>query len=109
MCSYRPFLRRAVCFACRPNTIIFRNAYNSDHAPPRTIRILMLHGFTQSGKQFEDKTQLLRDDIRQVVASSPQLPHAAVDFVYPNAPWSLKREQLPDFDMDGTRKEEEEV
>src|SRR5579862_9014396 len=64
-----------------------------DKTPDQTLRILMLHGFTQSGALFRAKTRFLETSLRKAFpanhASNAQYP-AGVELVYPTAPHRLR-------------------
>ncbi|KAF2090071.1 hypothetical protein K490DRAFT_13920, partial [Saccharata proteae CBS 121410] len=64
--------------------------------PP--LRILMLHGFTQSGPLFRLKTRALEKNLIKA------FPTHAVSLHYPTAPIRLSPSQLPTWDTDGVSK-----
>lgn len=69
----------------------------------------MLHGFTQSGIQFEQKTQSLRDELRRNILTKQTSTYHDTQFVFPNAPFPLERDALPSFDLDGSKQQDEEI
>jgi len=63
-------------------------------SPSRKLRILMLHGFTQSGHLFEIKTKALKKSLEKHFPSAPKPGHlpqypAGIELVYPTAPIRL--------------------
>ncbi|KAI5206847.1 hypothetical protein E4T39_02262 [Aureobasidium subglaciale] len=80
------------------------NCYSTQNH--RSYRILMLHGFAQSSKQFEFKTKFLREQIgRGLSAAQPSANHN-VRFHFANAPFALERSALPPFDLDGAKNQD---
>lgn len=69
----------------------------------------MLHGFTQSGKQFEQKTKSLRHELRRNILTNQKSKYHDIQFVFPNAPFPLERDALPSFDLDGSKQQDEEI
>jgi pimeloyl-ACP methyl ester carboxylesterase len=62
---------------------------------PQPLRILMLHGYSQSGASFRQKTRFLESALRKAFpASHPEYP-AGVELVYPTAPIRLKLADIP--------------
>jgi predicted esterase len=68
----------------------------------------MLHGFTQSGRQFQAKTQALREEFHRSIPSSSTI-YRGVEFVFPTAPFALSRDALPPFSMDGATKQDKHI
>ncbi|KAK3069912.1 hypothetical protein LTR53_011374 [Teratosphaeriaceae sp. CCFEE 6253] len=63
-------------------------------AGDRTLRILMLHGFTQSGHLFEIKTKALKKSLEKHFPAAPKPGHLAeypggLELAYPTAPIRL--------------------
>ncbi|KAK1093531.1 hypothetical protein LTR48_002126 [Friedmanniomyces endolithicus] len=68
----------------------------SNHQVPadRKLRILMLHGFTQSGHSFEIKTKALKKSLEKAFPTAPKPGHlkeypGGLELVYPTAPIRL--------------------
>jgi hypothetical protein len=53
------------------------------------IRILMLHGYAQSGHTFAIKTHFLTQQLRAILAKHYQCSEEGIDFVYLDAPFQL--------------------
>ncbi|KAF2208222.1 hypothetical protein CERZMDRAFT_114740 [Cercospora zeae-maydis SCOH1-5] len=67
---------------------------------PRKLRILMLHGFTQSGPLFEVKTKALKKALEKAFPPAPKAGHLkshpeGLEFVYPTAPMRLSYTDIP--------------
>ena len=60
-------------------------------ASPKTLRILMLHGYTQSGPHFRNKTRALEKKLVKA------FPERSVSLVYPTAPIRLTPADIPGF------------
>lgn len=56
------------------------------------LKILLLHGYTQSGPSFHTKTRALQKHIQKM------LPNNQVEFTCPSAPVVLKVEDIPQYD-----------
>ncbi|KAK7536975.1 serine hydrolase-domain-containing protein [Phyllosticta citribraziliensis] len=69
--------------------------------PTKPIKILMLHGYTQTGPLFRNKTRALEKSL------SKAFP-AGLTLSYPTAPIKLSRAQIPTFDTDGVKADEAE-
>ena len=67
-------------------------------APGQTLKILMLHGYTQSGPLFHAKTRFLETSLKKIFPaahpSNPQYP-SGVELIYPTAPHRLRIADLP--------------
>ncbi|KAF1983855.1 FSH1-domain-containing protein [Aulographum hederae CBS 113979] len=61
-------------------------------APTKPLRILMLHGYTQSGPMFRIKTRALEKNL------SKHFP-AGLELVYPTAPIHLSKADIPTWDQ----------
>lgn len=59
---------------------------------PRRLRILMLHGFTQSGPLFHAKTRALEKNLKKAFPA----PTYDVEMVYPSGPIRVRPVDLPD-------------
>jgi pimeloyl-ACP methyl ester carboxylesterase len=70
----------------------------NDKQPGQTLKILMLHGYTQSGTLFRAKTRFLETSLKKAFPanhpSNPQYP-AGVELVYPTAPHRLRIADVP--------------
>lgn len=72
---------------------------------PRKLRILMLHGFTQSGPLFHAKTRALEKNLQKSFPTTgplslPSYP-GGVELIYPTAPLRLHPSEIPGYDVDG--------
>ncbi|KAF2861543.1 hypothetical protein K470DRAFT_281540 [Piedraia hortae CBS 480.64] len=69
--------------------------------PPK-LKILMLHGYTQSGRTFDLKTKALQKSLEKAFPPAPKLGFlksypAGVEFVYPTAPLRLDPTDIPGY------------
>lgn len=75
---------------------------------PRKLKILMLHGYTQSGPSFHAKTKALEKALAKAFPSLPPSPHkplpgtlidypGGVELIYPTAPLRLRPSDIPGF------------
>ncbi|KAK5117502.1 hypothetical protein LTR85_008887 [Meristemomyces frigidus] len=85
---------------------------NGTATPPehKKLKILMLHGFTQSGRSFDIKTKALKKSLDKHFPPAPKPGHltqypGGVELVYPTAPIRLDVTDIPGFDVDGSDKE----
>lgn len=67
---------------------------NGEAAPARKLKILMLHGFTQSGQLFDLKTKALQKTLAKHFPPAPKPGHLAdypggIEFSFPTAPIRL--------------------
>ena len=72
----------------------------------RKLKILMLHGFTQSGHLFEIKTKALKKALEKNFPPAPKPGHlpnypGGVELHYPTAPIRLDYRDIPGYDVDG--------
>ncbi|KAI5208684.1 hypothetical protein E4T39_01438 [Aureobasidium subglaciale] len=79
---------------------------------PRKLKILMLHGYTQNGPLFHAKTRALEKNLDKAFPSHPKpgfLPSypGGVELVYPTAPLKLSVNDIPGYDVEGAKEEEE--
>jgi len=80
---------------------------NGSPSSNRKLKILMLHGYTQSGRLFEIKTKALKKALEKHFPSSPkpgylkQYP-GGLELVYPTAPLKLSVNDIPGIEVDGT-------
>lgn len=66
----------------------------------------MLHGIIQSSKQFEQKTGLIRDELRRAFMTAQISRARDIQFTFIDAPFRLKRDALPSFDLDGAAQDD---
>lgn len=74
---------------------------------PRQLKILMLHGYTQSGPLFHAKTRALGKNLEKHFPPAPKPGHlpdypGGVYLSYPTAPLKLSTTDIPGFDVDGS-------
>lgn len=72
----------------------------------RTLKILMLHGFTQNGHLFEIKTKALKKALEKNFPPAPKPGHltnypGGVELYYPTAPIRLDYKDIPGYEVDG--------
>lgn len=72
----------------------------------RKLKILMLHGFTQSGHLFEIKTKALKKALEKNFPPAPKPGHlpsypGGIELHYPTAPIRLDYRDIPGYDVDG--------
>lgn len=75
-------------------------------SPDRKLKILMLHGYTQSGHMFEIKTKALKKSLEKQFPPAPKPGHlkqypGGIELVYPTAPIRLNPADVPGHDGDG--------
>ncbi|GAB7362762.1 hypothetical protein MBLNU230_g3067t1 [Neophaeotheca triangularis] len=73
---------------------------------PRKLKILMLHGYTQSGPLFHAKTRALGKNLEKHFPPAPKPGHlpdypGGVSLSYPTAPLKLETTDIPGYDVDG--------
>jgi len=126
VCSKRTFCKKSITeLAVLSQHSIKRNSHgfnavkystmsatNGAAAPNKTLKILMLHGFTQSGHLFEIKTKALKKSLEKHFPSAPKPGHlkqypGGVKLVYPTAPLKLDTTDIPGFDVDGDKENPE--
>ncbi|KAF4124422.1 Serine hydrolase (FSH1) [Geosmithia morbida] len=61
--------------------------------PDKKMKILMLHGYTQSGPLFHKKTRALEKLLIKTLAPSSILP----ELIYPSAPVNLRPQDIPGY------------
>lgn len=81
--------------------------------PARKLRILMLHGYTQSGPLFHAKTKALEKSLAKAFPAAPAQGHLAthpggVELHYPTAPIKLSYADIPGFDVDGANGQDDQ-
>ncbi|THW60342.1 hypothetical protein D6C85_06693 [Aureobasidium pullulans] len=79
----------------------------------RKLKILMLHGYTQSGPLFHAKTRALEKNLDKAFPAAPKPGHlpsypGGVELVYPTAPLKLSISDIPGYDVDGSKSENED-
>lgn len=82
--------------------------------PPRKLRILMLHGYTQSGPLFHAKTKALEKSLSKAFPAAPAPGHLAthpggISLHYPTAPIKLETHDIPGFDGANVQQEGSEA
>ncbi|KAF2486033.1 serine hydrolase-domain-containing protein [Neohortaea acidophila] len=75
---------------------------NGASQPSRTLKILMLHGFTQDGRLFEIKTKAVKKALEKAIPAAPKPGHLeqypdGLEFHYPTAPIKLDPRDIPGF------------
>lgn len=80
---------------------------------PRKLRILMLHGYTQSGPLFHAKTKALEKSLAKAFPAAPAPGHLAthpggISLHYPTAPIRLSYADIPGVNVDGAEATETE-
>ena len=78
----------------------------------RTLKILMLHGFTQNGRLFEIKTKALKKSLEKHFPSAPKQGYlqqypGGLELHYPTAPIRLDIHDIPGFEVDGEKENPE--
>jgi len=84
------------------------HATNGSSAASKKLKILMLHGFTQSGSLFHAKTKALEKSLHKAFPAAPAPGHLAthpggIELHYANAPIRLDPSDIPGFDVDGDK------
>jgi predicted esterase len=85
----------------------------SSQQPPRKLKILMIHGYTQNGPLFHAKTRALEKNLEKAFPCAPKagfLPSfpGGVELVYPTAPLKLSVNDIPGYDVDGAAQDDSE-
>lgn len=81
-------------------------AKNGTPTEGRKLKILMLHGYTQSSRLFEIKTKALKKSLEKQFPAAPRPGHlkqypGGIDLIYPTAPMRLDYTDIPGHDVDG--------
>lgn len=76
------------------------------------LKLLMLHGFTQTGHLFEIKTKALKKSLEKAFPPAPKPGHledypGGIELSYPTAPIRLDVTDIPGFDVDGDKERAE--
>ena len=66
-------------------------------APAKMIKLLMIHGYTQSGPLFNMKTKALEKQLKKAFAST-----GGVELVYPTGPLAIQPADIPNYSGDPT-------
>ena len=77
---------------------------NGPSPPPRKLKILMLHGYTQSGLLFHAKTRALEKNLWKAFPAAPNLSSlpsfpGGVELHYPTAPIKIEKPDVPGDDV----------
>ncbi|KAG9960144.1 dihydrofolate reductase, partial [Aureobasidium melanogenum] len=85
----------------------------SSDSSQRKLKILMIHGYTQNGPLFHAKTRALEKNLDKAFPPAPKpgyLPSfpGGVELVYPTAPLKLSVNNIPGYDVDGAKGDNEE-
>ncbi|KAI9703225.1 MAG: hypothetical protein M1836_007790 [Candelina mexicana] len=72
---------------------------------PKKLKILMLHGYTQSGPLFHAKSRALEKTLQKAFPPSPPanpslLFPGGLELIYPTAPLRLRLTDIPGYDSD---------
>jgi pimeloyl-ACP methyl ester carboxylesterase len=81
-------------------------ATTTEDGSARKLRILMLHGYTQSGPLFHAKTKALEKSLAKAFPAAPAPGHLAthpggIELHYPTAPIKLSYADIPGVNVDG--------
>ncbi|KXS96820.1 hypothetical protein AC579_5429 [Pseudocercospora musae] len=81
---------------------------NGISTPAKKLRVLMLHGYTQSGHLFEIKTKALKKSLEKHFPPAPKPGHlekypGGIELVYPTAPIKLQPTEVPGAELDGDK------
>jgi len=84
-------------------TLTRKMATSTNDEPARKLRILMLHGYTQSGTLFHAKTKALEKSLAKAFPAAPAPSHLAthpggISLHYPTAPIKLSYADIPGAD-----------
>ncbi|KAK5164347.1 uncharacterized protein LTR77_010043 [Saxophila tyrrhenica] len=87
-------------------------ASNGPSSEGRKLKILMLHGFTQTGHIFEIKTKALKKHLEKSIPAAPKPGFlkdypGGVELSYPTAPIRLDVTDIPGYDVDGDKESPE--
>jgi hypothetical protein len=95
-------------------TLIQKSNMSPSTDPARKLRILMLHGYTQSGPLFHAKTKALEKSLSKAFPPAPAAGHLAthpggISLHYPTAPIKLETHDIPGFDGANVQQEGSEA
>ncbi|KAI0172589.1 hypothetical protein GGR52DRAFT_545318 [Hypoxylon sp. FL1284] len=92
--------------SAQPGSNIISSSASSGVPPGKTeIKILMLHGYTQSGGVFSSKTKALSKLLIKALAPAPYALHPTL--VYPTAPHRLRASDIPGYDPNSAEDDED--
>ena len=88
-------------------------ATSTNNEPARKLRILMLHGYTQSGTLFHAKTKALEKSLAKAFPAAPAPGHLAthpggISLHYPTAPIKLSYADIPGVNVEGAESNADE-
>ena len=100
-------------FATKLTNPLRKMATSTNNEPARKLRILMLHGYTQSGTLFHAKTKALEKSLAKAFPAAPAPGHLAthpggVSLHYPTAPIKLSYADIPGVNVDGAESNADE-
>ncbi|KAH9883364.1 serine hydrolase-domain-containing protein [Xylariomycetidae sp. FL2044] len=108
--------RRLTHSACLPTSLMSAPAPTTAAPPPgpksnipkgkKELKILMLHGYTQSGPLFSSKTKALAKLLTKALSPPPLNLHPTL--LYPSGPHNLRPSDIPGYDGKGDEEEDEE-
>jgi predicted esterase len=109
-------LRPRLAQKITPNTNPLRKMATTTTAndePARKLRILMLHGYTQSGPLFHAKTKALEKSLAKAFPAAPAPGHLAthpggISLHYPTAPLKLSYADIPGVNVEGAESNADE-
>jgi pimeloyl-ACP methyl ester carboxylesterase len=104
-----PLFRPNIAFKLNKSTtlnITRKMATTTEDGSARKLRILMLHGYTQSGPLFHAKTKALEKSLAKAFPAAPAPGHLAthpggIELHYPTAPIKLSYADIPGVNVDG--------
>lgn len=87
-------------------------AATTNDSSPRKLKILMLHGFTQSGPLFHAKTRALEKNLEKQFPAEPKAGYlpaypGGIELHYPTAPIKLEVNDIPGYEVDGDKESPE--
>jgi pimeloyl-ACP methyl ester carboxylesterase len=108
MLTTSPILRPRLAQKLTSTTTLTRkmSTTTTSNNSPRKLRILMLHGYTQSGPLFHAKTKALEKSLAKAFPAAPAQGHLAthpggISLHYPTAPIKLSYADIPGVNVDG--------
>ncbi|KIW31341.1 uncharacterized protein PV07_02998 [Cladophialophora immunda] len=78
----------------KPQTARYLHVMPSAKEPSSSIKVLMLHGYTQNGNLFHAKTRAMEKHLQKVFPG--------ISLSYPTGPLQLKPSDVPGFDLSST-------
>lgn len=73
---------------------------------PPPLRVLLLHGYTQSGPLFRAKTRALEKSLSKLLKSAYPTRFSTLEFTYPTAPLRIRPADIPGFDAEEAHESE---